>query len=156
MTGDDTNKSVIIALPQYGFDPSEAAIPWKTLVNAGLKVTFATPKGQPGAADRTILTGEGMPGVLKKSLMAAPEAVAAYREMEQSPGFQNSISYEQVRAEAFDGLLVAGGHDKGVRVLMESTTLQRAVAYFFDHHKPVAAICHGLLSAKSKRLFDWT
>jgi len=48
-----------------------------------------------------------MPGVLKKSLMAAPEAIAAYREMEQSPGFQNSISYEQIQAEAFDGLLVS-------------------------------------------------
>ena len=112
MTGDDANKSVIIALPQYGFDPSEAAIPWKTLVNAGLKVTFATPNGQPGTADRTILTGEGMPGVLKKSLMAVPEAIAAYREMEQSPGFQNSISYEQVQVEAFDGLLVPGGMTK--------------------------------------------
>src|SRR5262245_8539062 len=120
MTGDGANKVVLIALPHYGFDPSEAAIPWKTLVNAGLKVTFATPDGQPGTADRTILTGEGMPRLLTKSLMAVPEAIAAYREMEQSPEFQSPISYEQVQAEPLDGLLIPGGHDKGVRVLLES------------------------------------
>jgi putative intracellular protease/amidase len=83
--------------------------------------------------------------LLKKSLMAAPEAIAAYREMEQSPEFQNPISYEQAQAEAFDGLLIPGGHDKGVRELLESAKLQRMVAYFFDRSKPVAAICHGLL-----------
>jgi putative intracellular protease/amidase len=65
--------------------------------------------------------------------------------MEKSPEFQNPISYEQVQAETFDGLLIPGGHDKGVRVLLESAPIQRVAAYFFDHGKPVAAICHGLL-----------
>jgi len=155
MVRDDANKIVLVPLPHYGFDPSETAIPWKTLGSAGLQVMFATPDGQPGAADRTILTGEGIPGLLKKSLMAVPEAIAAYRDMEQSPKFQNPISYEQIQAEAFDGLLIPGGHDKGMRVLLESATLQRVVAHFFDHRKPVAAICHGLLLvARSHSLED--
>jgi protease I len=113
MAKNHISKIVLVPLPRYGFDPSETAIPWETLRNAGLQVTFATPDGRPGATDCTILTGEGMPGLLKKSLMAAPEAVGAYRDMEQSTQFQNPISYEQIQAEAFDGLLIPGGHDKG-------------------------------------------
>ena len=43
-----------------------------------------------------------------------------------------------------------GGHDKGMRVYLESAALHKAVAYFFDNNKPVAAICHGtLLAARS-------
>lgn len=84
-----------------------------------------------------------MPGQLKKSQMVARKTIAIYREMKQLPEFQSPILYEQVLGETPDGLLIPGGHDKGVRVLLESAILQRLVAYFFDRRKPVAAIYHG-------------
>jgi hypothetical protein len=36
---------VLIPLPARDFDPSEAAVSWQVLSNAGHIVTFATPDG---------------------------------------------------------------------------------------------------------------
>lgn len=140
-------KTILIPLPSYGFDPTESSIPWRKLIQAGHRIVFATPDGQPAAADRRMVTGVDLPLLLRSTLMAEPEAVEAYSEMSSSPEFQSPISYDQIFPEAFDALLLPGGHDKGMRVYLESTTLQHAVAYFFDHGMPVAAICHGTLLA---------
>src|SRR6266545_4235968 len=70
--------------------------------------------------------------------------------MEDSKEFQNPTAYEDLNPDEFDALLLPGGHDKGMRPYLESPLLQRAVAWFFDHNKPVGAICHGtLLAARS-------
>lgn len=62
--------------------------------------------------------------------------------------------------QRFDALLLPGGHAKGMRVYLESEVLQRYVADWFDgsidgsiddgsdgEHRPVAAVCHGVLLA---------
>jgi hypothetical protein len=46
-----------------------------------------------------------------------------------------------------EGLLLPGGHDKGVKEYLESATLQQCVVEFFTAAKPVAAICHGVIVA---------
>ena len=51
---------VLIPLPARDFDPSEAAVSWQVLSNAGHVITFATPDGQPAAADDMMLTGQGL------------------------------------------------------------------------------------------------
>ena len=38
---------VLFLLPARDFDPGEAAISWRVLVNAGHAVSFATPDGRP-------------------------------------------------------------------------------------------------------------
>ena len=101
--------AVLVPVPRYGFDPVEFPIPWKTLKEAGVQVVFATPDGQPAAADRVTLTGEGLPAPLRNALMADSGAIAAYKEMERAPEFQNPISYEQIRTQDFDGLILPGG-----------------------------------------------
>src|SRR5437588_7319157 len=50
---------VLVPLPARDFDPSEAAVGWRVLVNAGHTVGFATPDGRPAVADDMMLTGEG-------------------------------------------------------------------------------------------------
>jgi len=47
-------------LPARDFDPSEAAVSWQVLVDAGHSVAFATPDGKPAAADDMMLTGKGL------------------------------------------------------------------------------------------------
>jgi protease I len=47
----------------------------------------------------------------------------------------------------FDGLVLPGGHDKGVKEYLESKTLQQQVVAFFNATKPVGAICHGVVLA---------
>ena len=51
---------VLIPLPARDYDPSEAAVSWRVLVNAGHAVHFATPDGGPADADDMMLTGRGL------------------------------------------------------------------------------------------------
>jgi protease I len=143
-------KTVLMPLPSYGFDPTESAVPWRALVRAGHTVVFSTPDGQPAQADVRMVTGKDLPRLLRKNLMARAADVDVYRQMEASDVFKQPIEYEKIQPDEFDGLVLAGGHDKGMRPYLESETLQRVVAHFFDNNKPVGAICHGtLLAARS-------
>ena len=48
---------ILMPLPDEGFDPTEAAVPWKTLVARGHTVVAATESGVPPAADAHVLRG---------------------------------------------------------------------------------------------------
>lgn len=139
-------KKVIIPLPHSGFDPSEAAIPWKILKDKGISVQFATPDGKKASADERMVTGQGL-GMFKKLLMARKDAVTAYREMENDKAFCYPLNWQQVTVKDFDGLWLPGGHAKEVREYLESKILQQLVVDFFGEEKPVAAVCHGVLLA---------
>jgi putative intracellular protease/amidase len=150
---------VLIPLPARDFDPSEAAVSWRVLSNAGHAISFATPDGKPAAADDMMLTGEGLdlwgtlPLLQKLPLIgllmrANRDARNAYAAMIADPGYSKPLCWDAVDASAFDGVLLPGGHRaRGMRDYLESATLQRHVADFFEAQKPVAAICHGVLLA---------
>jgi protease I len=138
--------NILIPLSTHGFDPTEAAIPWRLLSQQGYQVVFSTPGGTPATADQRMLTGEGL-GIWRGILRARQDAVAAYREMEKDPAFLHPLRYSEINAEDIKALLLPGGHDKGVREYLESMLLQKTVADFFLKQKPVAAICHGVVLA---------
>jgi putative intracellular protease/amidase len=150
---------VLIPLPARDFDPSEAAVSWRVLVNAGHVVRFATPDGRPAVADDMMLTGRGLDpwgavpllrnlplvGLLMR---ANRDARAAYAEMIADPNYVAPQRWDAVDPAAFDGLLLPGGHRaRGMREFLESEILQRHVVSFFEAEKPVAAVCHGVLLA---------
>lgn len=135
---------VLIALPSRGFDPTEAAVPWKVLFESGHEVVFATPDGKPAAADPVMVTGRGL-GPLKYVLRADANGQAAYAAMVASDAFRNPITYDQAASRAFDALVLPGGHDKSVKPYLESAVLQRIAVDFMAADKPVGAICHGVL-----------
>ena len=150
---------VLVPLPARDFDPSEAAVSWRVLVNAGHSVSFATPDGRPAAADDMMLTGQGLDpwgtipllrnlplvGILMR---ANRDARKAYTEMTADPNYLAPQRWDAIDASAFDALLLPGGHRvRGMRDYLESEILQNLVARFFDEEKPVAAICHGVLLA---------
>jgi len=158
---------VLIPLPHRDFDPSEVAISWSVLKRLGHGVTFATPDGQGGRADDLMLTGEGLdvwgfiPGLkhlvgIGRLMSANADAREAYAAMERDAAFKAPLSWQQVRRENFDGLLLPGGHRaRGMREYLESEVLQKLVAEFFAAGLPVAAICHGvLLAARSRAAHD--
>jgi protease I len=152
---DFANRVVLIPVPHYGFDPTEAAVPWRAVRDAGYGVAFATPDGFPARADTRMVTGADLPRLLRKTLMARRDDIRAYREMESSEEFQKPIAYEAIEPSTYEALLLPGGHDKGMRPYLESIVLQRIVARFFDSNKPVGAICHGtLLAARSQSVSD--
>ncbi|EMO26933.1 DJ-1/PfpI domain protein [Leptospira interrogans serovar Bataviae str. HAI135] len=71
--------------------------------------------------------------------------------MLSDPNFQNPISYKNLKAENFAGLILPGGHAPGMKEYLESEELQKFVGSFFATGKPVGAICHGVvLAARSK------
>lgn len=139
-------KKVLIPLPSYGFDPTEAAIPWKILSENNIEIVFSSPTGQKPSADTKMLTGENL-GIWKGILKARKDAMDAYHQMQQSKAFSNPLKYSELNEKDFDALLLPGGHDKGMKEYLESDILQNLVVDFFKAQKPVAAICHGVLLA---------
>jgi len=150
---------VLMLLPARDFDPSEAAVSWQVLKNAGHAVAFATPDGKPAAADDMMLTGRGLDPwgaipllrnlpVIGLLMRANADARKAYEAMIADPNYLAPLHWQAVDAAEFDGLLLPGGHRaRGMREFLESETLQRLVVGFFEAEKSVAAICHGVLLA---------
>ncbi|HEX7643413.1 MAG TPA: type 1 glutamine amidotransferase domain-containing protein [Burkholderiaceae bacterium] len=151
-------RTILIPIPNHDFDPSEVAVPWKILRNAGHRVLFATPDGRQGFPDPIMLSGVGLdpwgwiPGLKKLRviglmLRADANARAAYGELERDGDFRAPKPYAALRVDDYDALLLPGGHAKKVRPYLEDATLQAFVADFFDSGKPVAAVCHGVVLA---------
>jgi putative intracellular protease/amidase len=138
---------ILFPLPDHDFDVTEVAVPWRLLVDAGHEPVFATESGATPACDPLLLTG-----VVFGKLGAHPEPIAFYREMESAPAFVSPRSWNDVRADDFDSLFLAGGHAPGMRQYLGSDRVQQLTAAFFEAKKPIAAICHGVLvAARSKR-----
>src|SRR4051794_32650880 len=131
---------VLVPLPDRDFDTTEVAVPWHELRAAGHEVTFATERGSAAACDPKLLSG-----VIFGKLGADPEPVAFYRELEASPEFRAPITWEAIEPGDFDGLVLPGGHAKGMRQYLASELLQRKVTDFWRLDRPVGAICHGVL-----------
>lgn len=155
---------VLMPLPDRDFDPTEVAITWRILRAAGHAVHFASPQGACASPDPLMISGEGLdpwgwiPGLRKIRVMGlilrahkpAREACAA---MLKDPAFLAPVPYAELDPHAYDALVLPGGHAKGMRRYLEATALQAFVAAFFEsrlpsgQHKPVAAVCHGVLLA---------
>src|SRR6478672_8379382 len=157
--GARTVARVLVLLPARDFDPSEAAVSWRVLADAGHRVGFATSDGRPAIADDMMLTGKGLDTwgaipllrnlpVVGLLMRANRDAREAYAEMIVDPNYVAPQRWDAVDASAFDALLLPGGHRaRGMRGYLESEIVQGHVASFFDEEKPVAAICHGVLLA---------
>ena len=145
--------SVLVPMPDRDFDPTETAVPWGTLRQRGHQVVFATPHGKVARADPRMITGEGL-GVWAPLMRANKDGRSAYREMSQSEEFQHPIPYRDIRPESLDGIILPGGHARGMREYLESKELQSIVSQFFARNQPVGAICHGVLLAARSRGTD--
>jgi putative intracellular protease/amidase len=151
--------TIVIPLPNQDFDPTEAAVSWQILKDAGHTVLFSTPDGTKPYADPRMLTGEELdlwgfiPGLKRIKLLglifrANAEARRAYERMESDPDFLKPMPYQELVVEKFNGLLLPGGHyARGMRRYLENRTLQGFVSAFFESGKPLAVICHGVVLA---------
>ena len=148
---------VLIPLPARDYDPTEAAVSWKVLVDAGHSVRFATPEGSPAPADDRMVTGRGLDAwgfvpyldrcvAVGRVLRADNAGRAAYAQMKRAPEFLSATRWDAVELGAVDGLLLPGGHRaRGMRPYLESPLLQATIVDAFRRGLPVAAICHGVL-----------
>jgi len=132
---------VLIPLPDRDFDVTEVAVPWRLLTDAGHEVMFATEQGgTPPACDPLLLTG-----VVFGRLGAYPEPKEFYRSLTGAPEFQTPIAWREIQPDAYDGLILPGGHAPGMRQYLGSEKLREKVAAFWELDRPVGAICHGVL-----------
>ena len=128
-------------VPDRDFDVTEVAVPWRGLTDAGHEVVFATERGGGApAADQRLLDG-----VLFGQLGAAAEPAAFYRDLVEDRGFRSPVAWDALDPEAFDGLILPGGHAPGMRQYLGSPVLHGKVARFWALARPVGAICHGVL-----------
>lgn len=135
---------ILILLPQTEFDPTEVAVPWKALIDAGHQVTFATETGATAVCDQITLTGDGLP-VLARSMAARPANRVLYEEMVGTQSYQNPIAWDQANASEYDAFHFPGGHAPGMKPYLESAHIQTIARDAFAADKPVAAICHGVI-----------
>ena len=142
--------TVLVPIPSSDFDPTESAVPWKTLRARGIDVIFATPDGQPGMADTRMLTGRGL-GILAPVLKADANGRQAYEEMAASSEFREPVAYSEAPTVDYQGLLLPGGHAPGMKPYLESQLLQSLITEAFARNRPVGAICHGVLLAARSR-----
>lgn len=103
-------RSVLIPLPSLDFDPTEVAVPWRVLTDAGYAVVFATEDGAPGSCDPLVLVGP-----LFGLLGALPNNVALYESMTADPAFASPRRWQDLQVDEFAGLVLPGGHAKGMR-----------------------------------------
>ncbi|WP_236185999.1 type 1 glutamine amidotransferase domain-containing protein [Pseudomonas protegens] len=135
---------ILILLPHADYDPSESSLPWQAARDAGFAAQFATPLGMPAYADsRLVSLGFGP---LNPLLMTPAADLARYHTMTRDPAFCSPLPYAGVDPAAYEGLLIPGGHARGMRSLLESEEVRRIILAFFQADKPVAAVCHGPLA----------
>jgi len=133
-------KRILIPLPDHDFDVTEVSVPWKLLTRAGHEITFATEAAKKPACDPLLLTG-----VIFGQLGADPEPKSFYAEMEKSKPFGSPLAWKDLNVSDYDALVLPGGHAPGMRQYLASEVLQEKVAAFDKLHRPIGAICHGVL-----------
>ncbi len=134
---------VLFLLPENDYDPTECAVPWYLLTQAGWQVTFATPEGKPAYADtRLVTTGFGP---LSPLFMTRKRDLKHYDSMTRDASFLTPLRYDQVDMSQLSGVLIPGGHAKGVKTLLDSRIAQAIVNSAFQARLPIAAVCHGVL-----------
>jgi putative intracellular protease/amidase len=150
---------VLIPIPARDFDPTEVAVAWQLIADAGHDVVFATPSGRPGEADDIMVTGQGLDPwgmlpllrrvtVIGRVLRADRRARAAYQALVEDPAFRSPLHWAEARRSDYDALLLPGGHRaRGMRDYLESEEVQRMAVDAFGAGKPVGAVCHGVLVA---------
>lgn len=132
--------SILMPLPDYDFDPTEASIPWKACTARGWNVAFSTEHGNVPQADPHKLKGP-LPGLLS----AGAKALAAYSQMAQEPAYQRPIPYADIDPDQYQALLLPGGDGPRMRQYLESPLLQSKVLQFWQQGKLIGAMCHGIL-----------
>lgn len=135
---------ILMALPDADFDPTESAIPWRILTDAGHNVLFATPSGHMGQCDDMTLTGKGL-GVWRRMLAAGADAVQAYRDMANTRAFRRPHAFHELARMEVDALVLPGGHAPGMRPYLESPELQSWAVEHIGANKLTGTICHGIL-----------
>lgn len=144
---------ILVPLPLTDFDPTEVAVPWAALSEAGHHVAFATETGEIALADQKTL-GRGNGPLPQRSLVAHADNRRLYDALVEDSAFRAPIRWANAAMQDFDAILFPGGHGPGMRPYCESPDVQRLAAEAFEAGQLVGAICHGVLPLARARARD--
>ncbi|OTB00754.1 hypothetical protein M426DRAFT_323997 [Hypoxylon sp. CI-4A] len=138
---------VVIMMADYGHDPTETAVPYTAFKNAEYDIKFATENGKPPRCDKKMLEG-----FTQKLLGAKKEVISMYKKMAVSDEMRHPLSWSDpaFTLDSFDLVVFPGGHEKGVRQIIESPIVHKLVLDYFPKtkrpsKKVVGAVCHGVM-----------
>jgi len=144
---------ILVPLPLTDFDPTEVAVSWAALSEAGHSLIFATESGTRAAADaRTLGRGEGP--LPPPSLWAHADNIVLYDHLVDSAAFATPIRWADAAMADFDAILFPGGHGPGMRPYCDSADVRRLAGEAFAAGQLIAAICHGVLPLARTRRAD--
>ncbi len=127
---------------ETGFYANELMQPVKKLLDAGHKVTFATPLGKAPTVDRSSLdkTYFGNDEASMRQHLALLEQLQLTTP-EKSP-VVSLARVEQSGYATFDAVYIPGGHAP-MQDLIKSEALGRLLRHFHANNKTTALVCHG-------------
>lgn len=144
---------ILVPLPLTDFDPTEVAVPWAALSEAGHRLLFSTSDGAKAQADSKTL-GRGEPPLPPASLRAHADNRALHDRLAADSAFGSPVRWADATMADVDAILFPGGHGPGMRPYCESADVQRLATEAFAAGKLVAAICHGVLPLARARRED--
>ncbi|WP_419825800.1 type 1 glutamine amidotransferase domain-containing protein [Sphingomonas sp.] len=109
------DKSRVLIIATDGFEQDELFKPREALLDAGARVTLASPKTDPI---------QGMEGDIEKAATITPD-----------------LTLDAVNPDAYDALVIPGGTINSDKMRVQPDA-QRIAKAFFAAGKTVAAICH--------------
>ncbi|MCJ1288579.1 hypothetical protein MMC34_000107 [Xylographa carneopallida] len=149
-------QTVLFVMADYGHDPTETAVPYMAFKEANMQVSFVTEKGKSPECDAKMLTGW-----TQKLLGANQEACNAYQKMREDEAIQKPLSWtvDGFSFDQFDLLFFPGGHENGVRQVVDSSVVHNLLLDYFPKtrkpsNKSIAAICHGVLAVSETLMPD--
>ena len=150
-----SSPKVIVPMADYGHDPTETAVPYQTFKSAGFIVHFATESGKSPRCDEMMVSG--MTGALLGAEKSAKQAYAAMLKSGSTDDAPGSIGKPfswtdpEFKLTDYDLVFLPGGHEKGVRQLIDAEPIHKQLQIYFPQTKKdgsdkkvLAAICHGV------------
>ncbi|ADF52512.1 MAG: type 1 glutamine amidotransferase domain-containing protein [Zunongwangia sp.] len=114
-----------------GFWIEEFAAPYYLLKDKGFEITLASPKGGQPPIDPNSKTEDAQ----------TPATERFENDKETQKVLANTVKLENVKQEDFDAIFYPGGHGP-LWDLAEDKHSIALIEDFYNHNKPVAAVCH--------------
>jgi putative intracellular protease/amidase len=131
-----------------GFYLNEAMQPVKLLIDAGHKITFATPTGRAPTVDKSSVNVMFFGGDAK----ALQAHIALLDQLAITSATSSPVvsltRAAQIGYDQFDAVLVPGGHAP-MQDLLTDKNLGKLLTAFHQQQKPTALICHGPIALLS-------
>jgi len=124
-----------------GFHLYEAAQPWATLIDSGVRVDIVTPEGGPAPIDPSSREGE------------EPESRRFHSDPNVAAALENSRALSTVNLDDYEGIYFPGGYG-AMWDLPVDDSVRNAVERMLIAGKPVAAVCHGPAALVNARRRD--